>query len=217
MTSAVDWTLKVNYLSILSICRVRTVICNGPWMWLGVGRGVETSGVGATPRKMAWELGQHTHTHTHAHKNTGLPLLNTLEPLSKDHFMSDHPQFKTTFFFFFFFVICSIRSPWYNRHGWLGIKNQLSIYLSVLFVLSTLTNSLTNNPTRLPVVLRQPFVDFRGGLSMGGLSMGVPLCSCQDTIKENIPVSSTVRQALKLIKSQSICCRVNTNCLSKTT
>ena len=22
-------------------------------------------------------------------------------------------------------------SPWYNRHGWLGVKNQLSIYLSV--------------------------------------------------------------------------------------
>ena len=24
----------------------------------------------------------------------------------------------------------SIRSPWYNRHGWLGVSNQLSIYLS---------------------------------------------------------------------------------------
>ena len=22
-------------------------------------------------------------------------------------------------------------SPWYNRHGWLGVKNQLSIYLSI--------------------------------------------------------------------------------------
>ena len=28
----------------------------------------------------------------------------------------------------------SCTSPWYNRHGWLGITNQLSIYLSCTFM-----------------------------------------------------------------------------------
>ena len=33
-------------------------------------------------------------------------------------------------------------SPWYNRHGWLGVKNQLSIYLSTIptFVLHELSD-----------------------------------------------------------------------------
>ena len=37
-------------------------------------------------------------------------------------------------------------SPWYNRHGWLGVKNQLSIYPVVVTVLSISTVGLFSWP-----------------------------------------------------------------------
>ena len=47
-------------------------------------------------------------------------------------------------------------SPWYNRHGWLGVKNQLSIYLSISVQWMTrhawCVHSAPGNRTQMPQV-----------------------------------------------------------------
>ena len=56
-------------------------------------------------------------------------------------------SFRTIFLFHF---DCS---PWYNRHDWLGVKNQLSIYLSIylsIFHLDCQQPCLTAVPHALP-------------------------------------------------------------------